>query len=287
MSNLDFTWFSCLAKRIEQGLDENGCFPTNLAHLYNLVNHPNAKAVKKAQKYERLLPNGKKIEYDGLTTVLNIFFSQGRLPTTGGGKSGGSARGQENDLEMYNLIYKGIIPKSEYALKTCNFLWNKQLQPFASQFIVFDDTLKVATSIDMLCIDLTDKSPQPKIVIIEEKTGFPKNYEREFGRLCSPFYKSSKITALDDSFKNRHQLQILGTELLFKSSFHDVCKRSASRVIVISEDIHSLYSIKSQIRDITHDFVKNLLNRDNKKDIKEEAQKAAALYKQIRQAYCK
>lgn len=292
VKKMDFSdnWFSCLAAKLKKGLNEKGDFPAELAHIYNLVYHPNNSLIKKSRGYKRTFDNQTSEQYDGLTPVLNsVFFSKNNIPTTGGNKTGGSNRGMQTDNEMYNLIYNGIPPKSKYALKTCKYLRKQGFQPFAAQFIVYDDQLKLATSIDILCIDLKDKSFYPRVVIIEEKTGFDKNYEKEFGKIRSPFVVDSPLREITDSFKYRHQFQILVTTMLFKSCFGDVCKEFTSRIIVISEELHSMYSIKSEIRLLYNDIYKNLLERKikNKNHLLDSANNAAARYKMVKSTFCK
>lgn len=98
------------------------------------------------------------------------------------------------------------------TLKFIYFFMEKKWIPIASEFNVFDETLHMATAIDLLLVDTINW----ELVLVELKTGFDgESYEAHptdefFGY---PFQE------LENCPMNRHQLQLLFQKLLLKKRY--------------------------------------------------------------------
>ena len=95
-----------------------------------------------------------------------------------------------------------------------------KLLPVATQVAVGSEVLRLATSVDLVCLD-----KQGKVWLLETKLGFQTYLQRHTGKsLCAPF------TNWNDCVAHQQQLQILGTKMLFEHTFPD--RKVAQSLIV-------------------------------------------------------
>jgi hypothetical protein len=108
-----------------------------------------------------------------------------------------------SDLIAQNKVTRWL-PHTKALVK---FLYNQQWTPYRSQLVVGDVALGVGTKMDLLCLDLVNKL----YIVVENKVGYDyMECHTKGASMRWPF------TDLDDSIRNQHHLQTLGTALLFE-----------------------------------------------------------------------
>jgi hypothetical protein len=229
---------------------------------YRLLRHPNNAAVRRrvGEGYT-LVETGQHL--DGLTQPLrDIFYPANRAASTGGARTGGSSRGTQVDREITALVNRGAMPASgrlhPYAHRMLDFLHRHRLQPCAAQFIVYDLRLRIATEIDIVCIDLRARyeGGRSNVVFVECKTGFDRNYEVPSGWLFSPFVDSSPLTRIQMSHRAAHQLQALVQYMMGHLNYDRLVLRAV--VLVLSESENRLFSVARDLDDCKYDVYQNL-----------------------------
>jgi hypothetical protein len=82
------------------------------------------------------------------------------------------------------------------------------LTPVATQVPVAHNVVRIGTLLDVLCID-----EDGYYVVVELKTGFDNYYTKSNGRMRYPFEAQTNCP------KNQHQLQIIGSHIMFKHTY--------------------------------------------------------------------
>jgi hypothetical protein len=281
-----YKWFYELRLRLERvGSFESA--PPELRYAYWLLNHERtATGYRKPWGGYVVREKGTRSErkLEGLTTPLkDVFYPDAKGATTGGARTGGSSRGNATDREIANLVNKGDVAEAPnvYTMRVLAFLHKHGYQPFAAQFMVYDEQLGIGTELDMLCINANSRDPAGKNVVnIQLKTGFDKNYERTSGYLRSPFVDKSKLASTPYSYRNVHALQTLCEHMIVQDNYSNVLQESM--VLVVSEEVTSLYRIGNEWLALRVDVRENLLARNKEGDdveIKIHAIRAAAAKK--------
>ena len=237
---------------------------SRLETAYLLYYHPRNKMVKKESFRGYVLKGEQKRQLNGLTEPLKqIFYPIQKSASTGGAKSGGSSRGNITDREIANLVNNGVFPAnlsegfSVYTERVLAYLHKHELQPFSAQHLVFDETLNIATELDILCIDNKVTAPPNKnIVNIQLKTGFDKNYELKTGYFCSPYVDNSDLENIPTNHKNIHQLQNFAEHIILKRNYDNLVMESV--VLVVSESVTSKYRIDRALVALEDDIYENL-----------------------------
>lgn len=267
---MDLKWFCSLRKHI-------------LEH-HKTTKFTAARAVlfdKRFQKIQLVPYKGfmthNDVRLDGLTSQLTKVFHPVPLSfATGGAKSGGSARGNIVDNELKCLVNDGYVNGSlhPYTLKTLHFLLSNGLQPFAAQVAVGDIDLKLATTLDLLCVDLKlDNSNN--VVNVQLKTGFDHQYERVGGKMLSPFFSDPILMNMDDSYFNRHKLQNLIEHWIIQQNYGFPLHRS--EVLVISENW-----VRNDVLEVDPALATSIINELQNRNSVSEVELAV---KQLRKRY--
>ena len=258
---MSFKWFTELGEKLH-GVGTGPVLEPHLHNAYRLLHHPRNASVCRSGGY-MLVGTGQRL--DGLTDPLrDTFYPRRRVVSTGGAKTGGSARGTTADREIAGLVNKAQMPKSgafsPYALRILHFIRRHGLQPFAAQFIVYDTDLRIATEIDLVCIDtMGSAAAEGRIVFVECKTGFDRNYDLQTGRFASPFVRDSRLTLIPMTYRNAHQLQALAQFIIARKNYGNLVHRAVVAVFTSSED--ALYKISPEIEAVRYDVFCNLRAR--------------------------
>lgn len=289
--DLEIDWFTCARKHVNGAGALVNVEPKYRSAFY-ILNHPRGKEITRGRGFQ-VYVDGKKERFDGLTSQLSSMFHPcERTLSTGGQKTGGARRGCLVDKEIENLVNHGRLPESGtlhiYTVKTLQHLYKHNLQPFACQVPVYDKALKIATDLDILCIDLSapvnkDEVVPNNVINIQLKTGFENNnYSVPFGYFVSPLIKTSALRGISDSYHTRHQLQLLLETTMLKQLFPR-CIRG-SRILVISSSRHSSYPLDQIILGLYSDIHATLLARRDIPpwQVKGEAAKAEHIYKKAK-----
>jgi hypothetical protein len=201
--------------------------------------------------------------YDGLTEQLKLLFHPVQLNvSTGGARTGGSSRGMKVDRELEKLINHGTIPETlhRYTIKTMRQLRSENLRPFWAQVAVGDKQLKLATALDMLCVDANGH-----VVNVQLKTGYDRNYDTARGHLMVPFAdnreecKCDAIARLPDCFASRNMLQLISENMILQRNHAGLIDRSL--LMVISEHVHRVVEMPPTMENIQRGLAANLLVR--------------------------
>lgn len=183
------------------------------------------------------------IKLDGLTGELNKVFHPVPLGvSTGGAATGGSVRGMKVDQELAHIINKGewLAEMHPYTAKTINELILKKLRPFACQVAVGSSTLRLATSLDIVCVNEND--PHGGIVNVQLKTGFERNYNKTDGMFFhAPFHPDPALECIEDTHANRHLLQLCAEHLIIQTAYNNPLDHSV--LMVISQNEHKTFVI--------------------------------------------
>ena len=214
--DLNLEWFA-VARIIAEGTADESV-PPEYWCARRLLRHPRWGAI-------RLIPGKGFVEdgdpcddrgedsmrYHGLTSQLEALINTGRRPEG---------------------------PLQPYALKTMRELRAQRLQPFAAQVNVGSWPRRLATALDILCVDLA-APVERNIVNVQLKTGFDRNYDASNCgiRMRSPLLpECSAVTTLLDTYANRHLLQITAEHMLAQEHFGNALHDTV--LLVISGDRH-------------------------------------------------
>lgn len=257
-------WYSDLGQRL-RGTGTEPTIPPQFVEAYRVLNHPrNAFVARRPFAGYELVRDGTRERLDGLTKPLqDVFYPGHRVISTGGAATGGSTRGTVADKEVADLVNKGTLPAdgsfSPYALRILRFLWRHNLQPCAAQFLVYDERIRIATEIDLVCVDLRVPAGRRNVVFIECKTGFERNYEKPDGRFCSPYVPDSAISAITKNYRNTHQLQALVQLIMARLAYPALVRDVFVLVMRSGEDV--LYPISRELRAVRYHVYTNLALR--------------------------
>lgn len=266
-----YGWFSELAGTLNSIVSVNHV-PPLLLNAYTLLHHPRRKLIRKQGWAGYVLTDGN-VRLDGLTTPLrDVFHPYQKTLPTGGQRSGGSARGCTTDRELAALINFGVLPAlghaafSKYTERVLAYLRKHGYQPFAAQYLVYDEALHIGTELDLLVIDLSIPAGI-NVKNFQIKTGFDNNYEAGSQCFCSPYIPDSPLRSITTSHKNTHQLQVLAEHMIVQRNYGKLLHESC--VLVFSEELTSLYRINASWIAVRRDVYANLLARltDTKEDL--------------------
>ena len=211
-------WASALNKELSSEYDRT-LFNKIYHRAWDFIHSPRRKLMKKVGwGFHRLKDNGKWEYIEGLTKPLSsVFFPLKISHPSGGAETGGSERGREIDNDLERIINKRDLSGSfhPYTIRILKYLHGKKLRPFASQVLVSNVDLDIGTTLDILCVD-----KDGKIVNLQVKSGFDKNYDKPDGKMLSPFFSYKELTEIDDSFANRHRFQVIVENFLAIEAHH-------------------------------------------------------------------
>lgn len=161
---------------------------------------------------------------DGLTTQLDQLFHPIPLDiSTGGLATGGSSRGVRVDTQLSALISSppgsrgvaGGVPLHDYTVRIIQRLRELGLRPFMSQVPVGSVRLRLATALDLICVDeLRDGA----LVNVQIKTGFERreNYSRS---QPGAYFTNLGEPPIADSYEMRHLLQVIAEHLIVQTAY--------------------------------------------------------------------
>jgi hypothetical protein len=228
------------------------------------------------------------IELDGLTKQLNrVFHPAPQNVSTGGAKTGGSRRGMITDRQIADIVNHGVTPVElhAYTIKTLTQLQQLGLKPFAAQVDVGDRKLKLATSLDILCVDT--KLPvtgTTNLVNVQLKTGYDNNYEVSQGFMLSPIVQCIELQKMEDSHFNRHKLQLMVEHLIVQMNYDNPL--NYSMLLIISERPNRKFILMPE-GELEFKVYENLLKRDtvSKLHLEVEAVKHAHAQRRLKEIF--
>jgi hypothetical protein len=166
-------------------------------------------------------------KYNLSMAVFTTYASQAKFKT--------SAKASELTPRDLSLVGKRL---SNAVYRLWQTFHRLNLTPKASQVPVGCIALRVATAVDVVCVD-----SQMRHVIVEIKTGFAGYYLRHTGN------QLKHITpAVHDSAANQHQLQLLLTTELYRRTFpgHRIAAPVLLRVDALGVDVLPLQAWAKQ-----------------------------------------
>lgn len=242
VDGLDLNWFHEARALISAAPDERA-LPAHLRAAWRFVHTITARGCTlQPGKGFIYRANGAETRVDGLTGQLARVFHPVPLDiSTGGAQSGGSRRGCLVDEQIAKLVNRGELPMNGtlavYTVKALKQLRAENLQPFMAQVCVAWREANIGTALDMVCIDLERGGV---LINVQLKTGFDRNYERSLPgvTMSCPFYPCPKITAMPDSHRNRHTLQLMAEHVIAQEWTDNAL--SDSLLMIISERTHAI-----------------------------------------------
>lgn len=254
-----------------------------------IYNNRNSKVIFKSSAYymyengkfiilSGLLPALKKCFYKDFDSLKILKMSQSKNTGDGYGRFFGSMRGsliheQLNDFLLFdkpNFLkkYNSIHP---WVIRIFEIIKQKNWIPIVSEFDIFDEKLKIGTSVDMICLS----KDSGKIIALEFKTGYKNYFENKQG-----YMKGCLKNIMSLSLKNCATLQIL-TAILFIIKNHKIeIDNIEGHVIQINDNELNSYEISNDFivkhgKSIYDNLYKSRiseikLRRKKKKDDKEK-----------------
>lgn len=163
---------------------------------------------------------------DGLTTQLDQLFHPVPLDiSTGGQATGGSSRGVRVDTQLSALVSSPLgspgvaggfpLRLHDYTIRIVRRLRELGLRPFMSQVPVGSVPLRLATALDLLCVDETREGA---IVNVQIKTGFERR--ENYGRTqTGAYFTNLGDSPIADSYEMRHLLQVIAEHLIVQTAY--------------------------------------------------------------------
>jgi len=131
------------------------------------------------------------------------------------GRFYGRIKGEEVHEELQDFIEldkKTFLKKHpvihEFTKRILLFIRQQNWIPFISEFMVFDEDIRVGTAIDLVCLDIATG----KVIFLEFKTG----YEGYFDRYTS--YMRKSLSKLTNSPSNQAHIQLITSVLITMKS---------------------------------------------------------------------
>jgi hypothetical protein len=242
---MDLKWFT-EGRTIINGASSARSVPPQLTAAFNFLRNSLVGNVSLLPYRGGFVPtpgaasNAATVAFDGLTDQLKRVFYPVKLDVpTGGGRTGGASRGCAVDRELADLINLNKMPAGgtlhPYTVKTLTQLQREKFKPFACQVAVAYPQLNIATALDIVCV-----TTEGKLVNIQLKTGFDKNYNTAQGCLFSPFVKCPPLSQMPDSHASRHMIQLMAEHVIVQMAYGEPLLDSY--LLIISEDTHTLIS---------------------------------------------
>lgn len=210
---------------------------SNRLDLISLVNSGDRKAFR--VKTSRTQKTGG-VLYSGLTKKLHeVFYPNGgtesdksyrKMRSVGstkslfrGKKAGCGIYGKDHGIlvhkqiedyiniqvmgyQVQSFFEKHEVPDPCFVrfVKTCD---RKGWIPMVSELFIYDELMRIATAIDVVCLDTTDFS----IVIIDIKNGYE---SMEYAAVPTDKYFEAPLEFIKDCPLNRHALQLMVTKII-------------------------------------------------------------------------
>ncbi len=165
--------------------------------------------VKEVTKKEKTYSRGGKRK--GMKTK-KVFPSQKEKKR---GRFYGIIKGSEVHTEIQDFIEldKNAFTKKhpvihEFTRRILLFINKRGWIPFISEFKTFDEDLRIATSIDLVCLDIVTG----KLIFLEFKTGYEGYFDRYTG------YMRNSLNKLTNSPSNQAHIQLITSVLITMKS---------------------------------------------------------------------
>jgi hypothetical protein len=275
MTNIDLKWFAKTKHHIQNTSSNRISLKYTKAKqiLQKCCGKDNNESVGNSfiLKYDKGFHANDQTQLEGLTTELKkLFFQLNDALPTGGAKTGGVRRGNEVDYELKQLVNNQVIKDqiwdyNQYTIKILKEMKDKNIRPFWAQVPVGDLEMKLATNLDILCVD-----QKGKIINIQIKTtGLDTNYEKTTGKMMSLIQKSPIIQGIDDSLKMRHIVQATVEHYLAQTHFDNIIDRTEVWTIFSNVERPLTMNISDHITHVqTTEILNELLNRHTKTKLK-------------------
>ena len=133
---------------------------------------------------------------------FDVFFNKQRAEVVAKEK----AMTPSHRKQLYTLVNPD--KRIPYVQRFWQTMRKLQLRPVDTQVGVSHPTMKLATLIDVVCMD-----NKGSYRVIELKSGFETYYSKSNGKMNAPFEDQ------DNSPMNQHQLQLTATDAMFRHTF--------------------------------------------------------------------
>lgn len=186
-----------------------GLLPT-LSHIY----WPDFDAKEITKKQKTYTKPGRKRGRKGLQENNKKGFPTSQKEKKRG-RFYGIIKGSEVHEEIQDFIdldKKSFLKKHpvihDFTRRILLFISERNWIPFISEFMVFDEDIRVATSIDLVCLDIATG----KVIFLEFKTGYEGYFDRFTG------YMRKSLSKLTNSPFNQAHVQLITSVLITMKS---------------------------------------------------------------------
>ncbi len=156
------------------------------------------------------------------TKVQSPFYQPSKLPRTCklfGKDHGTQVHGELEKFTNYIIngqgkdkFFSDVSDPDPCTLRVLSYLESKKWIPILSEHKIWDEDLRLATSVDMIALDMRTG----KVIMIELKTGYE-------GEIYGPTENDPKFPAPLETITNcplnRHMLQLLSMDLILKKKY--------------------------------------------------------------------
>lgn len=182
-----------------------------------------------------------------------------------GGRFGGTILGKKihKQLEDFILLDKKNFRKIHNHLHSWTdrilryIMSDMSLQPLQGEFMIYDETLRIGTSIDMICVN-----KEGKLIFFEFKTGYKDYFENNDGMMTKSlfFMKNSPL--------NWATIQLITSVIMISKSHSIPLNDTLSYIIRIDDHDLDCYNIPNSFIKKTSHHIYNDLFTSNNENIK-------------------
>lgn len=158
------------------------------------------------------------------------------------GRFYGIIRGTEVHMELKDFVEmneKGFRKKypliHEYTRRILLFISSMNWTPFIAEFNVFDEQLRIGTSIDMVCLDKITG----KVIFLEFKTGYANYFTNHTG------YMRNSLKKLTNSPYNQAHIQLIVSVLIVMKHHRLSVSEFEMYVIRVDEECLSPHKVSN------------------------------------------
>lgn len=175
-----------------------------------------------------------------------------------GGKFQGLVRGTKIHKELkhflqldqknYKKLHRTLHDFSARILKT--LMGRMKLKPFLPEFDIFDESIGIGTSIDMICLD-----QDGMLVLLEFKTGY-----KGYFQACDGFMRHS-LARLKNTAQNQATLQLTSAALILERKYQVPLDRMKLYIMRVDDEALDIIPVEREfVRKIGPSIYNDLLS---------------------------
>lgn len=150
-------------------------------------------------------------------------------------------------------VLRGILPKPDPCVtRLLKCFCVKDWIPVYSEFFIWDSSIRIATSIDLLLVSMDSMMP----VLVELKTGYEN--EKYSDPLLFPAFENPLLRSLPNSPMNRHMLQLSVMQIILEKKYKIKIKNCYILRVLPKQKTYELHPLDSFF--CTEEYKQNIYN---------------------------